>query len=204
MKKFRFFIILLLFILALLLLTDIYLFFLKPLDTGVDLDKNYGDLILVLGGGLKKVNEIGISTSERLNMAIKFYRNKKRKILVSDGSLYKKSPAIKLIRGFLIDMDVKEEDIILEGASQTTFENFIFTRDTIKNRKFKEIIVCTSPYHQSRSEKMIKYLGLKNYKVAKMDNSEIYESSGLKQKLRNAKLILREYFGLIKFKIYKK
>ncbi|MEN8154675.1 MAG: YdcF family protein [Acidobacteriota bacterium] len=204
MKKFRTHILLFIFIISLLLLTDIFLLFLKPLDTGVELEKNYGDLILVLGGGLKKINEIGLSTSERLKMAIKLYRVKKRKILVSDGSLYKKSPAIKLIKGFLLDMGIKEEDIIMEGASQTTFENFIYTKDMIKNGKFREIIVCTSPYHHARSEKMIKYLKLKNYKVAKMDDSEIYDSPGLKQKLRNLKLITREYFGLIKFKIFKK
>jgi len=204
MKKYRSLILFIVFVIALLLLTDIYLLFLKPLDTGVDLNKNYGDLILVLGGGLKKVNEIGLSTSERLIKAIKLYRNKNMKILVSDGSLYRKSPAIKLIKGFLVDMGVKKEDIILEGASQTTFENFVFTKDLIKNKKFKEIIVCTSPYHQARSKKMIEYLDLKNYKVAKMEHSEIYGSSGLKQKLRNMKLILREYFGLIKFKIFKK
>lgn len=204
MKKSKILIVLFIFLISILLFTNIYLLFLQPLATGKDIPETYGDVILVLGGGLKKGNRIGNSTEERLDLAIKLYREKRRKIIVSDGSLYRRSPAIKTIRGFLLGMGVRRDDIILEGKSQTTFENLVFTRHLIDQLNLKKIIVCTSPYHQRRTGVMIKYLKMKNYKIIKMDESEIFNPDSLKQKIRNIKLILREYVSLVKFKILKK
>ncbi len=204
MKKSKIYIIFFLFIISLFIFTNIYLLFLHPLNIGEYLADDYGDAILVLGGGLKKGNRIGDSTKERLNLAIRLYRKKRRKIIVSDGSLYKYSPAIKTIKNYLISMKVMEKDIILEGKSQTTFDNLVFTKKIISDFHLKNIIVCTSPYHQLRTGSMIKYLKIKNYKIVKMDRSEIYSAFTLAKKMRNIKLILKEYISLLKFKIIKR
>ncbi len=204
MKRLKSLFLISIFIFLLFLLTDIYLVLLKPLDTGVIADGKYGDLLLVLGGGLKKGNEIGMSTSERLEMAVKIYKERSMKILVSGGSLYKKSPAIKMFRDFLVVRGVKPEHIFFEGKSQTTFENFFYTKEMIKKERSKEILVCTSPYHQRRSEIIINYMNLANYKVVKMDRSEVYQAASIKQRLRNLKLIVREYFALIKFRLFRR
>ena len=160
--------------------------------------------MLVLGGGLKSGNKIGVSTAERLEKAVQLYNVKKMKILVSDGSLYRKSPAIKMFRKYLIGRGIEPEHILFEGQSQTTYENFIYTKKTIVNEKSDEVIVLTSPYHQKRSSVIMKYLKLNNYRVVKMDKSEIYQSGSIKQRFRNLRLIIREYFGLLKFKIFRK
>jgi len=204
LKKIKIFGLIIIFISMLFAFTDIYLFLLYPLDTGKQQDEKVGDILLVLGGGLKTRNEIGVSTSERLELASKIYLKKNMKILVSDGSLYKKSPAIKMYKNFLIKRGVAPEHIMLEGKSQTTFENFIYTREIIKKEKSNDIIVCTSPYHQKRSEMIIKKLALKKYRVINMDKSEIYQSESIRQRMRNIKLIIREYFAMLKFKIIKK
>ncbi len=193
----------LIFIFLLLIFSDIYLMFLNPLIQGVDIPNDYGDCIIVLGGGLRKGNKIGISTGERLNLAVSLYRKKHRKIIVSDGSLYKKSPAVNLIRSFLISLKVREEDIFLEGKSQTTFDNLVFTSEIIRKNNLNNIIVCTSPYHQKRTRKMIKFLKLKNYKIARMEISEIFSSDNIMQKFRNMKLVLKEYLSILKFTIKK-
>ncbi len=203
-KKFKIILLIVIFIFMLLIFTDIYLLLLHPLDTGVYQNKKFGDIILVLGGGLKKKNEIGVSTAERLELASSIYSKRKMKILVSDGSLYRKSPAIKMYKDFLIKRGVSPEHIILEGKSQTTYENFIYTRDIVNREKSNEVIVCTSPYHQKRSGIIIDKLSYKKYIVAKMDRSEIYQSESIKQRIRNLKLIVREYFAMLKFKLFKK
>ena len=204
MKKIKILLLIFFFLLLLFLLTDIYLLLLKPLDTGHIVKKQSGDIILVLGGGLKAGNEIGVSTAERLEQALDIYKTKKMKILVSDGSLYKKSPAIKMFRDFLTKQGVASEHILFEGKSQTTFENFLYTKSIIREENSDEILVCTSPYHQMRSEVIIDHMKLDNYRVVKMDRSEVYQAASIKQRLRNLRLVIREYFGLLKFKIFKR
>lgn len=204
MKKLKILSIIFLFLFFLFLLTDLYLVLLKPLDTGDRTEKRSGNMILVLGGGLKTGNKIGISTKERLEQAIDIYKKKNMTILISDGSLYKRSPAIKMFRDFLTGRGVSSEHILFEGKSQTTFENFLYTKNMIIDSGSDEILVCTSPYHQKRSEVIISHMNLENYKVVKMDRSEVYQAGSIKQRLRNLRLIVREYFGLVKFKLFKR
>lgn len=207
-KKFKYFLLTLalvtLVLVVLLLFTNVYLIFLGPLENGVDLDDDYGDVILVLGGGLRKGSEIGYSTEERLYLAVELFKQKKRMIIVSDGSLYRRSPAIKKITDFLIKNGVEKEYIHLEGKSQTTFDSFFYTQQIIKELKSREVIVCTSPYHQERAQIILNYLKLEKFKIARMKHSEIYHAHSIKQRLRNSWLIFREYMAILKFKILKK
>jgi uncharacterized SAM-binding protein YcdF (DUF218 family) len=189
---------------ALLLFTNFYMIFLGPLETGVDVDNDYGDVILVLGGGLRKGREIGYSTEERLLLAIELFKQKKRMIIVSDGSLYRRSPAIKKVTGFLTKNGVEREYIHLEGKSQTTFDSFYYTQKMLEEMNSKEVIVCTSPYHQERAQMILDHLRLKNFKIARMKQSEINQAHTVKQRLRNLWLILREYMAILKFKMLKK
>jgi uncharacterized SAM-binding protein YcdF (DUF218 family) len=126
---------------ALLFFTNFYLIFLGPLEEGLEVDSNYGDVILVLGGGLRKGREIGFSTEERLLLAIELYKQKKRMIIVSDGSLYPRSPAIKKITDFLTKNGVEKEYIHLEGKSQTTFDSFYYTQEMLEKMKSQEVNV---------------------------------------------------------------
>lgn len=189
---------------ALLVFTNFYMIFLGPLEKGLEVDDNYGDVILVLGGGLRKGPEIGFSTEERLLLAIELYKQKKRMIIVSDGSLYHRSPAIKKITAFLTNNGVEKKYIHLEGKSQTTFDSFYYTQEMLEKMKSKEVIVCTSPYHQVRAQMILNHLELKNFKIARMKHSEIYQAQDVKQRLRNLWLISREYMAILKFKIFKK
>jgi uncharacterized SAM-binding protein YcdF (DUF218 family) len=189
---------------VLILFTDIYLVFLMPLDIGGDVDSKYGDVILVLGGGLKKGREIGYSTQERLELAVRLFKQKKRTIIISGGSLYKGSPAIKKITDFFDKYGIDQSYLRFEGKSQTTFDNFFYTHEMIDNMKFKEIIVSTSPYHQRRSRMILSYLGFTDFKIKKMERSEVYQSHSIQQRLRNWKLIIREYLAILKFKVFKR
>jgi len=203
MKKIKILSLILLFLFLLFSLTDVYLLLLWPLDSGKKITGKEGDSILVLGGGLQRGNRIGVSTGERLDEAVRLYKNREMTILVSDGSLYAKSPAIAMFRDYLIEKGVKPEHIRFEGRSQTTYENFIYTRKML-NQETGRVLVLTSPYHQRRSTEIMNYLKLKNYRMAKMDRSEVYQAGSFRQRFRNLRLIFREYFALIKFKIFKR
>lgn len=192
------------FLIAIFLFTDIYLVFLGPLDVGTNVEDGYGDVILVLGGGLKKGRELGFSTEERLNLAVELFNRKKRTIIISGGSLYKGSPAIKKITDFFEKRGIHGQYLEFEGKSQTTFDNFYYAHEMIDSKKFKEIIVSTSPYHQRRSRLILSHIGFANVIISKMKSSEVYQAGSIKQRLRNMKLIFREYLAILKFKILKK
>lgn len=194
----------LLLISVLFLFTDIYILFLNPLAGGEEIDRNYGDMILVLGGGLKRGFEIGFSTEERLNLAVSLYKQRKRVIVISDGSLYKGSPAIEKFTNYLLRKGAAREHIQYEGQSQTTYDNLLYARDLLEKGKFKQIIVCTSPYHQKRTKMILAHLNIANYRIAKMSKSEIYRPGSIKQRIRNMKLVFREYSAILKFKLFKK
>ncbi|HLP45513.1 MAG TPA: YdcF family protein [Candidatus Kapabacteria bacterium] len=185
------------------LFTDMYLLFLEPLDTGITVNGDYGDVILVPGGGTKR-GELGYSTEERLLLAVDLFKQKKRTIIVSGGSAYKGSPAVKRYLVFFSRYNIRKEYLRFEGRSQTTYDNFFNSHKMIDDMKLQEIIVCTSPYHQRRSQMIISYLGLTNFKIAKMKTSEIYQARNISQRLRNIWLITREYLAILKFKVFKR
>ena len=189
---------------VLLVFTNFYVLFLGPLEDSSTVEDDYGDVILILGGGLRKGPEIGYSTEERLLLAVELFKQKKRMIIVSDGSLYPRSPAIKKITGFLVERGVDQNYIHLEGKSQTTFDSLLYTRKILADMNASQVIICTSPYHQERTSLILEYLELDNFKIARMKDSEIYRAKTIKQRLRNSWLILREYLAILKFKIFKK
>lgn len=203
-RKIKIFAAAVVFVIAVFLLTDAYLIFLKPLDIGAPVDPAYGDVILVLGGGLKKGRTLGYSTEERLDLAVGLFKQKPRTIIISGGSLYRGSPAIDKIKVYFAAHGVGEKYLRFEGKSQTTYDNFYYSNRMITDMKFGEVIVSTSPYHQRRSRMILSHLGFVNYRMAGMAVSEIYQAGGIGQRLRNMKLIAREYLAIIKFKIFKK
>jgi len=203
-KRMKYPILFLTLILLLFLLSGFYRLLLNPLAVGKPIDKDFGDVILVLGGGLKEGYQIGFSTEERLDLAAELYGQKKRLVIISDGSLYKGSPAIKKMVDYLAAKGVDRADVRCEGKSQTTFDNFVFAQEMLKGMNPKGIIVCTSPYHQRRARMILSYLHLTDFKIARMGRSEIYRAPTVKQRMRNIKLILREYFAIVKFKLLKR
>lgn len=202
-KKIKYLLIILLLVGGIFLFTDIYLIFLKPLDIGTEVDVNYGDVILAPGGGSKR-GDLGTSTEERLLLAVELFKQKKRIIIVSGGSAYKGSPAIKRYVAFFSKYGIGKEHLRFEGRSQTTYDNFYNSHKLIDEMKLKEVIIVTSPYHQRRSRMILSYLGLTNFKMAKMKNSEVYRAESISQRLRNIRLITREYLAIVKFNIFKR
>ncbi len=206
-KLFRWMILSMLVLILIFIFTNAYKLFLHPLEVTNEVSDNFGDLIFVPGGGVKKENKkltIADSTRERLELAIKYYKKKNMTILISGSSLYKKSPIRKEIKEFLTKKKIAERHILFEGKSTTSFENIKNLKCFLKNKSYKEILIATSPYHQRRIKKMLDYFKIKNYKFLRMDFSEINKANNIKSRLRNIKLIFREYFALLKFLILRK
>lgn len=176
---------------------------LNPLDVGEEISPEYGDVILVLGGGLRPNLALGYSTEERLKLAVSLYRRTPRHLLVTDGSLYRRSPAVPRLRQWLIRRGVLPQHIVFEGRSQNTWENLSNGLEILQRRGFRQVIACTSPYHQARVKLIMRYLGYPDFRIARMRESEIRSDSGIRQLMRNLRLIVREYFAILHFYLFR-
>jgi len=176
---------------------------LKGLEAGECVPADYGDVILVLGGGLRPNLNFGYSTAERLKLAVSLYRQNSRAIIVSDGSLYRGSPAVPVMKTWLTRQGVAPEHIILEGRSQNTLQNLTHGLALVRSRGFQQVIACTSPYHQARVKMLMQHLDYPDFRIARMDESEIRFHSGVRQWLRNLRLIAREYLAILRFRLFR-
>lgn len=175
---------------------------LKPLESGVEIPPGYGDVLLVLGGGLRPRLHLGYSTEERLDLAVSLYHQQARTIIISDGSLYKSSPAVPRLLAWLAERGVSPRHVLLEGRSQNTRENLVNCLAMIRETGNEQVIACTSPYHQARVKLIMKQLGYRDFKIARMERSEIRSDTGAGQWFRNVRLILWEYLAILRFHIH--
>lgn len=126
--------------------------------------KEYNALI-VLGGILRHGYQLSDAVKRRLDLAIKVYKNqnKKPKIIVSGGMIRKQElTEAKAMQKYLLEKGINETDIIEEGKSKNTLENFKFSKEILDNLKIKENIAFVSNnFHILRSKIYSKRAGIK-------------------------------------------
>lgn len=108
------------------------------------------DICIVLGGPLM--------IPYRVNEAINLYNDKKiKKIILSGGIGYfnmrRNITEAELMRNYLLEHGIKEEDIFIENSSKNTYENFLYSYKILKNKNLlnNSFILITSDFHMKRS-----------------------------------------------------
>ena len=128
---------------------------------GKNIEKGNSDYLIVLGAGLRG-EQISMSLKYRLDTAIEFNKeNPNVKIIVSGG----KGPGENItealaMKKYLVSNGVREDLIIEEDKSTSTYENFLFTKELLKKEFGDEdytLTVITNGFHMHRA----KYLGEK-------------------------------------------
>lgn len=180
-----------------------------PLEKGkLSLEKNNlkdVDGIIILGAGLyKKADnkpELTIEAKSRILEGLRIYNNISKKIIVTGGDPYNKGISeAETAKLLLINMGVKESDILIENKSRNTFENAKFSKSIADGAGIKNPVVVTSGIHMKRAEMSFKKAGF-NFKESVSDR--IY-SKGITldsffpngENLDKTKQILWEYIGL--------
>lgn len=138
-----------------------------------DAKKNYRDkcdYLLVLGGNVIGADTPSPQLWERMKTAAVYLKENPETIAVPCGGCFrehqKKSEAA-IIADYLISQGVEEERIILEDKSETTYQNFEFGTQIIKNHSQKEldeirIAFLSSDYHLHRAALIAKQSGIEN------------------------------------------
>jgi uncharacterized SAM-binding protein YcdF (DUF218 family) len=127
------------------------------------------DTIVVLAGGMITEDAAGervrlADTSlTRCLRALELYRQANGcRIILSGGKVNPAEPGpayAESMRDFLVQCGVKEEDLVLESRSSTTYENALFSKELLGDQP-GTIYLVTTAYHMWRSEGCFRRLGV--------------------------------------------
>jgi hypothetical protein len=129
-------------------------------------DINY---IFVLAGGLSDLNNVNDFVLKRLELAVELYKQNERcKIICLGGGTYHKKTPINengyivyesnICAKYLLQNDVKEDDIFCEISSYDTIGNAFFSHiNFIIPLNIKRYEVITSSFHIKRVEQLFMY-----------------------------------------------
>ncbi len=163
-----------------------------PLEVGEEIEKDYGDVILVPGAGCNP----GRGTEERLNLASSIYKKKKRKVIISEGYC-RKSEQLRFNELMISRWRFDPEDIIWDTLSFNTEENILHSAQLSQDLGLENAILCTSPHHQLRCNVLMSEFWIGSFKIAEMKDSMLEcdkEQVYLDQK---GKVLKQEYLKII-------
>lgn len=120
------------------------------------------DYIIVLGSGLMGGNRVTPLLAGRIDRALKVYRrqaDKKKKppmLIMSGGKGGDEQIAEgEAMKRYALEQGIPEDRILVEGQSENTYENMLFSRKLIESReadmKHLHILFSTSNYHVFRA-----------------------------------------------------
>lgn len=123
------------------------------------------DYIIVHGCGLKNGETVSPLLKGRVDKAVQIYRksNDKAKIVVSGGQgRDEKISEAQAMKNYLLEIGIKEDNIIMEDQSKTTYENLKNVKEMLDvNGKKNRYIFVTNNYHVFRTSLFARKLKMK-------------------------------------------
>jgi uncharacterized SAM-binding protein YcdF (DUF218 family) len=126
--------------------------------------------IVVLGGGILyppvegAKPEVDQSSMERCVQAAKLYhQGKPCPVVVSGASEVSEEggpSCADVMKDFLLRLDVRPADILIEGASRTTYENAVESCKLLKERRITRIVLVTQAFHMPRAVRCFRKQGV--------------------------------------------
>jgi uncharacterized SAM-binding protein YcdF (DUF218 family) len=128
------------------------------------------EALVVLAGSIKPPDtlrpepELNMDSYYRCLHAVQLYRQGAPcPVLVSGGKVDPDAagpPCAEVMRTFLVQMGVAPTDVIVEGRSQTTYENAHFSQELLRERHVDRIVLVTDATHMFRAERCFRKQGL--------------------------------------------
>lgn len=161
---------------------------------GYSVKPKKADCIIVLGCKVQG-EEPSHFLRARLNLALDLLKNGYAKYIIVSGGQGKneKITEAEAMKRYLIKKGVKEEQIIKEDKSYSTYENLLNSMEIMKYMGFKDAIIVSNKYHLKRAALIANKLGIKaSYAGCFVKNWIYFEITGF----------LREILALLKFYIF--
>ncbi len=179
------------------------------------LKDNY-DVGIVLGGGIVTYDKrfdrlIFRNNTDRLLQAINLYHKKRiNKIMISGGSgtiQYRNVIESDLIKRYLIENNIPDSVILIDNKSDNTYQNAIFTKNIIREKKLNTCLLITSSMHIRRAKGCFEKQGLlfDLYPTDKLVGKWRFDIEYLLvpniDALKRWNILLHEVFGYFTYKI---
>ena len=155
--------------------------------------------IVVLSGGCRGRNILGVSSEKRLKSALELYKKNVKIVLAGNFICQKRK---KTGKDFLRRIGIPRKDIVELEYSNSTIDDCRKAAEFLKKEKAKNPVVITSFYHTKRVKMIFSYFYKDNFIIY---SSKIYREkfNTKKKRKRLLKLLLHEYGGII-YWYYKK
>jgi uncharacterized SAM-binding protein YcdF (DUF218 family) len=128
------------------------------------------EAIVVLAGGVNPSDdscgaaELDSETLHRcLHAAELYHRGPACPVLVSGGKVDPESPVpagATAMRSYLLQLNVRASDVMVEDTSRTTYENAVECRKQLEQRNVRKIVLVTSAVHMARAVRCFHKQGL--------------------------------------------
>lgn len=124
-------------------------------------EKKYADVILVLGTKTYQGDKYNPCLVARVQHAVDLYKtNYAPKLLFSGGETKNGTNEAQIMKEIALYLGVSEEDILLESASTSTYENLLFSKKIITAKQFNTVLLVTEPFHLPRAILVAQKIGL--------------------------------------------
>ncbi|MFA5069746.1 MAG: YdcF family protein [Patescibacteria group bacterium] len=159
------------------------------------------DVIIVLGGGIKKDGTLNKQTQERVKMGVVLSQEEYAPYLLLAGGQAKNRlwTESDIMTGYALSIGADPLKILKESASKNTYENAVNSLAIMANRGDKNALVVTSPYHTKRACAIFEKLTAEIY--CQPVNKSLLFRQGPWDKIIYFKQMIREYGAIILFKI---
>ena len=119
------------------------------------------DVIIVLGAQVKADGTPSVALERRLTAALESYRADRQLIIVC-GAQGGNEPRAEgdVMRDWLIEKGVPQEDVVAETASFNTRENLTYAKAIMEHRGLEQALVVTSDYHVARALALCRQVGI--------------------------------------------
>ncbi len=184
-------------------ITPVSNFLLSPLERkysslGLEDIRAADKIVLLLGGretDILRANEV----LRIYYLQLTNYGSQPKIIISGTDPLLPTSQEALGLKKFFVSRGIKEEDIIIESRSRTTWENARNVRKVVGESSF---FLVTSAYHMKRATGEFEKVGTKpipaptDFKI-KTGKYTLLDFFPEPQNLRNSNLALHEYFGIL-------
>jgi uncharacterized SAM-binding protein YcdF (DUF218 family) len=120
------------------------------------------DAILVLGGGIDGDGVLGFSSRRRVLAAVAALDAGQAQYIILTGGPDWREPQFTgaaLMRDHALALGAPADTLIVEGLSNTTFENLRFGFALAEERDFARLALLTDAFHLERAKRMAAYFG---------------------------------------------
>lgn len=183
---------------ALMLETSLPWIFAEPLRLSADVTA--ADAIVVFAGGVGESGQAGGGYQERVKMAVDTYQAGYAQQMVFVSGYAFAFPEAEIMRDLAVSLGVRPSAIVLEAEAGNTYEYVVRTHAILKERRWRRILLVSSPYHMQRAMRVWAKQAPDIEVVPTPVAASQFYTHGRGATLEQIRGVVREYLAIVYYK----